>query len=420
MTVDGGAVALMPRWLAATWVWLPALVALVLFGSIAVLGVGSGSSALWWTGSAFACAVTYAGRERWPFAALVVTLLIVAAAQLPGVDVLGASFDVVYLLLLFVPALPLVAVASARPPRSSWLGLAGTVLVTVAASPDPVWSATTSSAEATFVTFVLNVGVPVMIALGAWLAGYTLLTRQRYAEALLDRAVSLERTRDAEAARAVIEERTRIARDLHDVITHSVAVMVVQAAAAEAVWDRDPRQARESLRAVEESGRTVMAELRGMLGAMRADHPAPVERQATPGLDQLSVLVDQIRATGLSARLTASGAIANVAPLTSLSLLRIAQESVTNALRHANATSITIDVAVDEQTVALSVTDDGLGLEATQREADALDPQRLGGHGLVGMHERATVVGGILDVRAGTSCGTVVTVRAPVRQDGLT
>ena len=83
-----------------------------------------------------------------------------------------------------------------------------------------------------------------MIAVGAWLAGFALRLRQRYAEALLARAISLERTRDAEAARAVAEERARIAQELHDVITHTVAVMVVQASAAGAVWDRSPEQAR--------------------------------------------------------------------------------------------------------------------------------------------------------------------------------
>ena len=114
---------------------------------------------------------------------------------------------------------------------------------------------------------MLNVGVPTMIALGAWLGGCTLLT--------------LERTRDAEAARAVAEERARIARELHDVVTHSVAVMVVQASAAGAAWERDPEQARASLRAVEESGRTVMADLRGMLGTMR-DAQVPTDGAAGP------------------------------------------------------------------------------------------------------------------------------------------
>jgi signal transduction histidine kinase len=300
--------------------------------------------------------------------------------------------------------------------RWSSPALVGTVLVTVAVSPDPVWSTPTYSAQSTLVGFVLNLGVPVMIALGAWLAGCGILVRQRYAEALLERAVSLERTRDAEAARALAEERGRIARELHDVVTHTVAVMVVQAAAADAVWERDPNQARASLRAVAESGRTAMADLRGMLGGLRAAE-APAERRARSGVEQLSALVDEVRTTGLSARLSVAGSPDAIGAATGLSLLRIAQESVTNALRHAAASSIAIDLAVDEHALRLSIADDGVGYDGRQARVDVLDPHRDGGHGLAGMRERAAVIGGTLEVGLGAEGGTVVTVRAPLGHD---
>ncbi|MEA2192473.1 MAG: hypothetical protein QOI73_2594 [Solirubrobacteraceae bacterium] len=413
MRADTGAAPVMPRWLGAAWIWLPALAALSLFGAIAVLQFAGGAGASWWALAGVACAGAYAVRERRPVAALVVALLVVAAVALPGVGVLGSDFDVVYLLLLFLPVLPLVAVAGALALRWSSLALVATVLVTVAVSPDPVWSTTTPSAQAALISYVLNLGVPLMIVLGAWFAGCALLVRQRYAESLLERAESLERTRDAEGARALAEERARIARELHDVVTHTVAVMVVQAAAADAVWERDPLQARASLRAVEESGRTAMADLRGMLSGLQPDD-APARLRAQPGIEQLGMLAQQIRTTGLSARLTTVGSVDAVGAATGLSLLRIAQESVTNALRHAGASAIAIDLVIDEQSVRLSIADDGVGYDAARTSADPLDPQRLGGRGVHGMRERATVIGGTLDIGAQAGGGTVVTVRAPL------
>jgi signal transduction histidine kinase len=414
MLAEESAASLLPRWAGAAWVWLPAVVVLLGFGGVAALQQGSGSAPWWWTAAALVCAGAYAVRERWPVLALMLSLLVVAGARLPGSGVLRSGFDVAYLLLLFVPVLPLVATASLLAPRWSGLGLLATVLVTIAVSPDPVWSMTTYSAQGTLVGYVVALGVPTMVALGAWLAGFALRSRQRYAEALLARASSLERTRDAEAARAVAEERARIAQELHDVITHTVAVMVVQASAAGAVWDRSPEQARAALQAVEESGRTAMADLRGMLGAMRADESLDA-RHAPPGIEALSGLVDAVRTTGVSSRLTVSGPSDDITSVTGLSLLRIAQESVTNALRHAQASTIDIDLDVDAQTVQLSISDNGLGYDATRSSADALDPMRHGGHGVAGMRERAHVIGGTLEIGAPREGGTIVTVYAPLR-----
>lgn len=177
-------------------------------------------------------------------------------------------------------------------------------------------------------------------------------------------------------------------------------------------------QARASLRAVEESGRTAMADLRTMLGGLQ-DDDAPAQHRAQPGIEQLSVLVEQVRTTGLQAQLTVTGPVEGIGPATGLSLLRIAQESVTNALRHAAASTIAIDVVADERTVRLSIADDGVGCDALRPAADRLDPLRRGGQGLMGMRERAKVIGGTLDIAAGAAGGTVVTLRAPLVQEAL-
>ena len=418
MRPDTRAAMVMPRWLGAAWVWLPALTALALFGAIAVLQFGDGLRASWWALAGVACAGAYALRERWPVAALAVSLLVVAGVRLPGVTVLSSTFDVAYLLALFVPALPLVAVAGHLAPSRSSPALVATVLVTVAIGPDPVWSTTTYSAQAALVEYVLNLGVPVMIALGAWIAGCAMLVRQHHAEALLERALSLERTRDAEATRAVAEERTRIARELHDVVTHTVAVMVVQAAAADAVWERDPEQARASVRAVEDSGRTAMADLRAMLGGLRRTRPrSSVARNRASSSSPRSS--GQVQATGVQARLSVTGSVEAIGAGMGLTLLRIAQESVTNTLRHAAASTIAIDLVVEDQAVRLSIADDGVGHGSPRPSADSLDPERRGGHGLAGMRERARVIGGTLDIGSGAGGGTVVTVRAPLAQEAV-
>src|SRR5436309_8129009 len=140
-----------------------------------------------------------------------------------------------------------------------------------------------------------------LIFIAAWVLGDNLGTRRAYTDALEERAERLEREREAEQARAVAEEQARIARELHDVIAHNVSVMVVQAAAANDVFETRPERAREALHAIEASGRSALAELRRLLGAVRGDY-AP-----QPGLDRLDELVAQVRAAGLAVAVSVEG-----------------------------------------------------------------------------------------------------------------
>ena len=130
MLAEESAAPLLPRWAAAAWVWLPAVVVLLLFGGVALLQQGGGSAVWWWAAAAGVCAGAYAVRERWPVLALVLSLLVVAAARLPGVGLLQSGFDVAYLLLLFVPVLPLVATAT----------VAGAAVVRVGSCSRRSWS----------------------------------------------------------------------------------------------------------------------------------------------------------------------------------------------------------------------------------------------------------------------------------------
>jgi signal transduction histidine kinase len=185
----------------------------------------------------------------------------------------------------------------------------------------------------------------------------------------------------AERRQAVLEERARIARDLHDILSHTVSVMVVQAAAADDVFDRNPAQAREALRRTEEAGRQALAELRGFLRTVRADSPGDDGPQPTlADVDRLAVTMGE---SGLPVTVRRSGEVR--VPLgVQVSAYRIAQEALTNTLRHARASSAEVLLQVDESEVLVRVRDDG----------SSAAPPRSGGHGLVGMRERAEILGG--------------------------
>jgi signal transduction histidine kinase len=212
--------------------------------------------------------------------------------------------------------------------------------------------------------------------------------------------------RVAERRQAVLEERARIARDLHDILSHTVSVMVVQAAAADDVFESSPEKAREALRRTEETGRQALAELRGFLRAVRAEKDGEADDGGPqPTLDDVRRLTETMAEAGLAVTLRREGD--GEVPLgVQVNAYRIVQEALTNTLRHARASSAEVLVRVDDAEVSVRVTDDGRG--AT--------PGRGGGHGLAGMRERASLLGGSL--RAGPrtdAAGFEVVAHLPVR-----
>jgi signal transduction histidine kinase len=189
-----------------------------------------------------------------------------------------------------------------------------------------------------------------------------------------------------ESKRAVADEQARIARELHDVVAHSVSVIVVQAAAADDVFDERPDQARASLRAIESSGRDALGELRLLLNGVRPGTEHDPHRPQ-PGLGDLDALIAPLRESGLEVSVRREGS----GPLPAgvdLSAYRIVQEALTNTLRHARATRADVVVTHRTDSVELDVRDDGIGAAANGE---------AGGHGLVGMHERAALLGGRVD-----------------------
>jgi signal transduction histidine kinase len=209
-----------------------------------------------------------------------------------------------------------------------------------------------------------------------------------------------EREREERVGRAAGEERARIARELHDVVTHNVSVMVVQAAAAGEIFDKDPQRAREAIGAVEETGRRALSELRRLLGAVADDEVGVVPQ---PSLDRLGELVDRVRAAGLEVELIEEGTPGDVPEGVGLSAYRIVQESLTNTLKHAFASHVTVRVLYAGDAVEVEVTDDGVGA--------ALHGE---GRGLIGMRERVALFGGELDAGSRASGGYGVRARIPV------
>ena len=238
--------------------------------------------------------------------------------------------------------------------------------------------------------------VPFVIA---WLAGDSIGIRRRYVRELEEKAERLERERRSEAARAVAEEQARIARELHDVIAHNLSVMVVQAAAAEDVFDSRPDRAREALRRVESTGRTALAELRQLLGDVRGNG---ADYAPQPGLERLDELVREVRDAGLEVTVTIEGTPKTLPAALDLSAYRIVQEALTNTLKHAQARRADVAVRYHDSAIDVEVRDDGSGDNGGT------------GHGVIGMRERVALFGGSLSTGSSPAGGYAVAAHFPL------
>jgi signal transduction histidine kinase len=239
--------------------------------------------------------------------------------------------------------------------------------------------------------------LPVVFAL-AWLAGYALRGRAAQAEAAEDRALQAEREREAAARIAVAEERTRIARELHDIVAHSVSVMVLQVGAVRHRLPAELAEDIEALRGVEKTGRTALADMRRLLEAMRDE--AALGPQ--PGLERLDDLLQDVRRAGLPVDLEVDGEPFPLPGALDLSAYRIVQEGLTNALKHARASQAQVRLRYDADELQIDVRDDGRG------------DQGAAGHGLVGIRERVKIYGGEMSAGSANGGGFVLSTRLPV------
>jgi len=243
--------------------------------------------------------------------------------------------------------------------------------------------------------------LPVLFAM-VWLAGFALRERAAQAEAAEERARQAEREREAAARIAVAEERARIARELHDIVAHSVSVMVLQVGAVRHKLPETLSEDRGALEGVEQAGRTALAEMRQLLGAMR--HDGDLELAPQPGLDNLDSLLEEVRRAGLPVRLQVDGVPFALPRGLDLSAYRIIQEGLTNALKHAHAGQASVVVRYGSDELQIEVRDNGNG---TSRN-DGL------GHGLVGIRERVKIYGGEMNAEAAPGRGFVLSTTLPL------
>jgi signal transduction histidine kinase len=213
-----------------------------------------------------------------------------------------------------------------------------------------------------------------------------------------------ERERDLAAREAVVEERARIARELHDAIAHDVSIMVVQAGAERRVLDGANTATREVLETIEQIGRGALTETRRLLGMLRGDANEPLTPQ--PGLTEVPTLVGQLREAGLPVELQLEGERRELPIGIELSAYRIVQEALTNALKHAGDARATVRISYRTDALELEIADDGAG---------GITRASGGGHGLVGMRERAALYGGRFDASRNPDGGFVVRVLLPIR-----
>ena len=249
-------------------------------------------------------------------------------------------------------------------------------------------------------------GLSLVLVFLGWYLGRRIKSRREYLALLEERAEYLERERAAEAQQAVDEERTRIARELHDLVAHRVSMITVQAGAAQTVAASDPQRAIRAMEAVEEEGREALRELRQVLGVLRPDEEreslAPIH-----GLADIPGLVEEMNGVGIGVSLSNAG-VPDVLPARiDLASYRIVQEALTNVLKHAGPDpKAEVRLSSDDYTLTIEVTDRGSGVSTLPGS----------GHGLVGMRERATLLGGTFEAGPSLRGGFRIIARLPLER----
>ncbi|HEY6962722.1 MAG TPA: sensor histidine kinase [Gaiellaceae bacterium] len=310
-----------------------------------------------------------------------------ALAMLGLVEGAGTTDMSMPFLAALVTAVSFGLLADPRNRIAGWIAIVGAAAVVD-------YRSTGTIADFFFTTLILSL---------AWAFGFTLATRSEQARELRERVAAAERDRSAAAERAAAEERTRIARELHDVVAHSVSVMVVQTSGVRRLLHEEQEREREALLSVERIGREALAEMRRMLGVMRTGEPEVAALAPQPGLQNLDRLIAQIQEAGLPVTLRVEGERRELPPGIDLSAYRIVQEGLTNALKHAKGAHADVVVRYEDAAVSVEVADDGPGLNGS----DAY------GHGLVGMRERVAVYGGTLEAGPRDGGGFLLRAQLP-------
>ncbi len=247
---------------------------------------------------------------------------------------------------------------------------------------------------------------PSAVVMISWLCGRAVRARALLTEELHEAAIRAEEAHEAEAQRAMAEERRRIAREMHDVVAHSVSVMVVQAGGARRIIDRDPDRAAQAAAQIEYTGRAALVEMRRLLGLLHAGEGEAGALAPQPSLAELDALVDRSRAAGLPVEVRVLGERRALPAGIDLAAYRIVQEALTNTLKHAGAAPTEVHLRWGEDELELEILDRGA--------AQAPRNGSGGGHGLVGMAERVRLYGGELEAGPRPAGGFRVRARLPL------
>ena len=325
------------------------------------------------------------------------TLPLLRRRQAPLAVVAATTAVAVAIILLGSPLLPLqlgvalyTLAASSESRTMRGLGLGALPVVALAL--------TVSNGDDEFGSTAFHV---VFLA-AAWLLGDAIGARRAYVREIEEKAARLERERLTESRRVIAEEQARIGRELHDVVAHALSVIVVQAGAAEEVFELDPKLAGPPIRAIDRAARAALADLRRVLGTVSADEGYAPQ----PGLGRLDGLLDQVRATGLDVALEVEGALQPLPATLDLSAYRIIQEALTNTLKHADARHARVSVRYGDD-LRLQIRDDGRGQ----------DPGSRPGTGLTGMRERVAMLGGRVEAGSPATGGYLVSAEIPLHTD---
>jgi signal transduction histidine kinase len=327
-------------------------------------------------------------RRRAPFGAPVSILLVAAAASFQDGNLVPFTFAA------FLSILSVFFLLGSLPQwRQSVAGLAiGLACAFVVTRNDPGAGVD----DWTFIPIVFST---------AWLTGFLINRRLEEARQAEERVERLEHEREESARRAVDEERQRIARELHDVVAHSVSVMTVQAGGVRRLLQPQQEREREALMQIEETGRQALAEMRRLLGILRQPTEQPTLKPQ-PGMGSLGDLIKQVREAGLPVEYRVQGDPVVLPPGVDLSAYRIVQEALTNALKHAGPARAKVAVRYGADALELEIENDG----AANGHGDGT------GHGQVGMQERVALYGGKLESGPRAGGGYAVRARLPFRE----
>lgn len=342
-------------------------------------------------GLIFSCGLClpYLVRHKRPLLVFIIIFVVVAIQLAVGVGLLIA--DVMLLFALYTLS-----------SRFRWHFSAPATLAVVAA----LIIATAAPVRAHYISLG-DVGVLIVITVWTCTWGALVRIRRNHVDALRQRAIQLEREAEVQQQIIAAEERERIAREIHDVVSHSLSVVSVLADGAVSTVDSDPQKAKHAMEAVRDTGRSALSEMRSMLGVLRSGQPA--EHAPQPGVTQLDQLIEESKHAGLPVTFDYRGQRLPLPDGLSLTVYRTIQEGLTNVRKHASPplTKVSIEIEQSTKTVVIDITDDGHTHPGTEERLQY-------GHGLIGMRERISAYGGTLHTGHREPHGFEVHARLPI------